>query len=110
MRTPLLACLPGSRSPPLLTPARLRRTPSLTKRRYVTRPRGRRSLSLARREYWPEYWLERRQDRRGARRRVSAWTDAQNAYPTDKGIRDAIDQISFLMWQLKAGEACGGTP
>ena len=26
--------------------------------------------------------------------------------PTDKGIRDAVDQLSFLMWQLKAGEAC----
>ncbi len=29
--------------------------------------------------------------------------------PADKGIRDAVNQISFLMWQLKVGEACGGT-
>lgn len=30
--------------------------------------------------------------------------------PADKGTRDAVDLISFLMWQLKVGEACGGAP
>ncbi len=27
--------------------------------------------------------------------------------PADKGIRDAVDLISFLMWQLRVGGACG---
>lgn len=30
--------------------------------------------------------------------------------PTDKATLAVVDQISFLMWQLKVGEACGGVP